>query len=585
MDNNSVALLEFIKFFCSYYQPESEETNRKQFFTMKFSGPIPRDLRIADEKIETPEQFSFFVEKLQFCYEMYTFNKTGETTLQDLSKFSGLKFNIRIGTYGAIIPDLSFRYNHPDTERKCYIFFSEDYKNLKKEIKSKIFEKYGNKDFFENNHSDAFYPYSLLIMIKNNNGSDFENFDNFLALSLDGWKNEFQSAVNIALANNGNFDSLQNYHPEIFIHALSYDHRIAMIKKIAYQEYWGILDFDGLNEQEFILKLLESISDDDASRLFSNIFGDNAALFRKLDGKFDNQANLKFVLLLMKMRYNKELRDRGEKGLEDYLITIPESHTVPVRKVKMDNGVQYIGPDPIIELKNSTAFLKDIRFEKGDGTIIDFSNTPNPFAEIFQEYPYEEMLKVYIWFENKQLGLAQGRIIPMPAFAIKAFHKGISDEITVLDVINKAVEIVGLIIPYIKLIELVQIGSRWYKIVGAGVAAFEPIASMYISSPIVKQGLEKSYEGKLFLQGYNYISFIYANKDLAGSEGIFELISKIVRGNKLAFKDGENLLTLWSSFFDTPDFNVLDAKNIQDFNNIKSQINQVEFEINHYHPK
>lgn len=249
------------------------------------------------------------------------------------------------------------------------------------------------------------------------------------------------------------------------------------------------------------------------------------------------------------------LKTKGEEGLEDYLTTIPESHTIPVRKTKAYyNAVSYMGSDPIIELKDSTIFLKDIRFEKGDGTIINFTDSnPNLFKVkvLFKEYPYDDMLKVYIWFENTDLGLAQGRIIPMPAFALKAFHKGISDEITVLDVINKAVEIIGIVIPYIKLIELVQIGSKWYKIVEGGIALFAPITANFISSPAIDKALRSSDAGLKFLQGYNYLSFIYGTKDLKG------LAIQISKGNFLAFKDGENLMTIWSTFVAPPDFIIL----------------------------
>ena len=66
-------------------------------------------------------------------------------------------------------------------------------------------------------------------------------------------------------------------------------------------------------------------------------------------------------------------------------------------------------------------------------------------VDLYKEYPYEEMLKVFIWRENAELGLAQGRIIPLPVFAIKAFHKGISDDVTIIDFISKLVEIAGII--------------------------------------------------------------------------------------------------------------------------------------------
>lgn len=173
------------------------------------------------------------------------------------------------------------------------------------------------------------------------------------------------------------------------------------------------------------------------------------------------------------------------------------------------------------------------------------------------------------------MGLAQGRIIPLPAFAIKAFHKGVSDEITILDIINKAVEIIGIIIPYIKLIELVQIGSRWYKIVEGGIALFAPITANFISSPPIKRALESSDAGIEFLRGYNYLSFIYGTKDLKG------LTAAIARGSFSAFKDGENLMALWSTFIAPPDF---DPKPF-DKTGLKNEIDDVSNAIKYFKKK
>lgn len=164
----------------------------------------------------------------------------------------------------------------------------------------------------------------------------------------------------------------------------------------------------------------------------------------------------------------------------------------------------------------------------------------------------------------------------MPAFALKAFHKGISDEITVLDVINKAVEIIGIVIPYIKLIEQVQIGSKWYKIVEGGIALFAPITANFIGSPAIDKALRSSDVGLKFLQGYNYLSFIYGTKDLKG------LVIQIGKGNFLAFKDGENLMTLWSTFIAPPEF---DPEPFDKNPELKKQIKEVSDAIKYFKKK
>ena len=571
MDSNTTALIEFIKFFSSFLNPKTG----KQFFEMTFSGPMPRDLRIANELILTPDDYEFYIEKLQFCYELSMDFKIGETTLAQLKNFSGLKFLLKTNSQGSVIFNKSFEYNPDGTNRRCYIFFSEFYNNLKNDIQTKIENTYGKKEYFENNNSQAMYPYSLIIIIKDNtgNGEYFTAFEKFLLMTLEQWNVKFHSAVSIALSNDGNYDIIQKYHPEIFVHALSYENRIALIKKIAKQEHWGIMDLDGVNEQDFILKLIENISDDDGSSLYNDVFGNNAALFRKLDEKFDNQGNLRFVIILMRIRYNYVLLTEGQTGLENYITVIPAHYTIPVRKIKKDGIYQY-GPQPIVELLNDHIHITTIDYWAG----LYIIQGESPFSYLYKDFPYEEMINVFVVNEHKDFGLADGRIIPIPAFALKGFSEGISEDVTITDVIKKFTETMGIILPFLKLTYLLSEGVYLVgEVAGTSISLGNAFTGQYISS-FLDEKLKATPTGAIFLQAYNYISFMYSNKDII-NKGIPELISNIKNGNKLALSDGENLMTLWDDYYEVNKA-IYDAINSTESEIILKRMQKLQQEIN-----
>lgn len=57
------------------------------------------------------------------------------------------------------------------------------------------------------------------------------------------------------------------------------------------------------------------------------------------------------------------------------------------------------------------------------------------------------------------------------------------------------------------------------------------------------------------------------------------LTAAIARGNFSAFKDGENLMALWSTFIAPPDFDPKPFENTE----MGRDLNRLLFEINHYH--
>jgi len=331
-----------------------------------------------------------------------------------------------------------------------------------------------------------------------------------------------------------------------------------------------LIGTDEVNEQEFTLQLIETIPENEAYNLYQKMFDEGAKLFKALDGRFDDSYNLKFVLFLVKALYSYK-KGLGGNVLEDFISVIPENHIIPIRALRLKPSLNMYGPNPVFEFSPNKVKLDRIDFYIGSGLDIRNYNAlnPDPFAYLYKEYPYEEMLKVFIWRENAELGLAQGRIIPLPAFAVDAFHKGISDDVTIIDFISKLVEIAGIILPYMKLLEIVEMGALWYEadLLAASVATTNAFGGMYIS--YLEPELRKNQAGINFLRAYNYLSFIYGAKDLAKKEFWVAITDKIRQKDPFAISDAENFMTLWSTFINTPEFNPQAFENKPLMNEIK----------------
>lgn len=557
---NSVQLIEYIK-----------------YFTLKgsrigFNGNTPKDIRITKEKIITPEGHYFYIENFLIDNHLYTFDKDSA----DFEK-RNITFDLFLDKSNVdklMIPNLVVQYENGGNKFRVYIFNSTFYKTLPENIRLQNSNLYGALSYMESYGSWTF-PYSLIITIKDV-GASFADFELFLNMNYNAWKNDFNAAIQKASSTDKDFKDLIKYPIDIFERELDINTRIALIEILAYNEIWDLMgwgiDFDGLNEQDFVLQLIESTPDKDAYTLYLKMFSENAKLFKKLDEKFENFANLKFIIFLVKTKY-KEIAKDGEKALNDYLVTIPDHHIVPVRRIKIKPSLNLYGPYPIIELLNNKIKIHRIDMYIGGNIIQNYTSlSPDPFKHLYKEFPYDEMLKIFIWSSYDELGLSQGRILPLPAFAIKAFSKALSDDITLLDVANKVIETIGIILPFYKLIYLLEEIAFMYEIAGAFFEAGNAMAAMYVSA-YFEDKLKKMDPpfGMKFLKAYNYFNFIYSNKGIS---------KEIKSGNFIALKDGENLMTLWSDFYfllTEPQKDYLNEK--KELEDLKSKIDEIDFAI------
>ena len=147
-------------------------------------------------------------------------------------------------------------------------------------------------------------------------------------------------------------------------------------------------------------------------------------------------------------------------------------------------------------------------------------------------------------------------------------QRGVSEDVTLADVIKKFTETMGIILPFFKLTYFLSEGIYLTgEVVGTSISLGNAFTGQYISS-FLEEKLEKTPAGKLFLQAYTYLSLMYSNKDIA---------KEIAKGNAFALSDGENLMTLWD-YYDANKA-IYDAINSIESVRIKRKMDDIQKEI------
>ncbi|MDF0720105.1 hypothetical protein P0M11_08845 [Kaistella sp. PBT33-4] len=510
-------------------------------------------------QVKTPEGYSFLIKEMRINY----FKPMGKNRNY---------IHIQWGNNGIMQSDQTGLTFNVDQD-KVYVFHSNQFLELSPD--EQIAEK---AKFSATVSSGGFwgYIYSVIIQV-HGNGSSIADFEGFMNMTQNIWQQHFDDAVSAASNTNNldrNFEYILKYHPDILKKNLSYQDRVNLLEVLAYHELWDFLD--EVDEQEFALLLLETVPPNEEYALYQHMFElnqqHNTILFKALEEKFDETGNLRFVLHLMKIKYNSVLTSGGTQALENYITTIPAHYTVPIRTIKK-NLINLYGPDPEIILLNDKIHINKIDYYGGNpGIPIQFNPNEDPFSHLYNDFQYEEMLNVLIRYEQKDLGLPEGKILPIPAFALKGFSEGISEDVTWKDIIQKFVETLSIILPFYKLTYIIHEGVfLWSEVAGTSVSLGNAITSTYISS-FLEQEIKNSdsVNGKRFLQAYNYVKFLYANKDLPKA---------IKDGNVLALLDGENLMTLWDDYY-TINQAVYDSINTIESRNLKQELDEIKKEIN-----
>lgn len=447
-----------------------------------------------------------------------------------------------------------------------YLFYSKKYYSIMKSNPNWHMLTVNNYDNILkiNEKGETYYPYSMIITIP---VESEHNFEYFLKIKLgeiqnniienNSWRYYFYEAQNYLIQNIVfGLDEMLKYPANVIVHELGSTNKlndnIDMLKlifmRLADNWKWNFSTVGDDDKQEFILGILEKLNKDDAKEIYDMLFANNAYYFKKYSSLFNSEGNLNFVLLLTEIYFNK-LKDSGQlKSKIDN-----SNFIIPVRTIKIggSSSLNLYGPEPIIEILENSIRVHRVDFYVGSGKLVrTYTNLlPDPFISLYGNYGFEDMVKVFVWRGNDKYGIEQGRILALPAFAIKAFHIGISDDVTIKDFITKVIEIYGIILPYMKLLEILDVGYALIEfdyLMAKSVETANAFVGYYIS--LNEDLFTKNQMGINFLRAYNYLSYAYGAKDLEG------LIKSLRQGNAKALIDAENLMTMWQIFVNSPDF-------------------------------
>lgn len=485
-----------------------------------------------------------------------------------------------------IKPSVELTINDPGSifnGRKLFVFHSEEFRDLPTADKTIQISQ------LTNSYLRWFHQYSVLIILTpaNNDFQEFMDMEygeqsftlgsepmpvydyyydpySIVVYTNNSWKYFFNKAVGDALKFN-NFENLLKYDFRIWKDELILENRVNLIEYFVDQQYWGILDFDGLNEQKITFELIVNISEEDKFSFYNEIFSNGGELFKKIQEKFDDDYNLKFGFFLIEIFY-KNISQQNTQNLINDLENFSIDKIIPVisdlYKESLLNSAN-IGAIINYEYNTNGIKLNHVQIGKvilhpstGNYTVSNFE------YEILQnkEYNFDETVLALCVRDKLSAGLIKGKCYPIPAFAIPLFHNGLSEKFTLTDLISNIFDVLGIIFPFFRLAQ----GFAIAEVIGLTLGYTGIISGNF------KNILLSSESGKNFLFYFNFVNTIYSGKGVYDAWNNYGL---------LMIKDYDGLSSAWSVFQGTSTYTDLVIDNQDEFIQIKNKMEKISVDI------
>lgn len=531
-----------------------------------------------DTLITTPEGFSFTIKIVRVNLQNFVFSKTEkEEDYRMWFDFRNITtYNNNQNIENLMKPEIVSNSSYSGNSYKRFIFISKYYerqKISKPQWVMDVINEYGNS-----NRSYDFFPYSMVILVKTSDETQFRSFLdlkygtlNFLT-SGDGttpvynlyyepysiqeceqntWKYYFNKSVGDALKFL-NFNNLLKYDFRIFKKELTIDNRKELIVKII--DFWDDIDLDGIDNAEFIYQIMENSDDiNDKIQLYDFLFENYSIRFVNLMDKLVSHENtkLKIIIFLLKCFYLKK-STISEQQINNEINSLTEDKIIPIIGTTL-NGVLGFIPIPIknplgpkiikeytssgikitnldIYYANENSFYSGTQkkdYHLSDGSMLDG-----------REYPYEMILGGVCCSYGDELikkGFIRGRIYTFPAFALFNIDEALNLDPTLGDFISGLVTSASLIFPFFRVVQGISVAENLLS-----------IGLNLVGNAIDNGGLgailKNTPEGKNFLYAYNFVTTFY------GVKGVKEGFQKM---SIYMFKDVESLMNLWSLYQNT----------------------------------
>jgi hypothetical protein len=587
---SDIQFLEFLKYFTLKGSKVGFRTSNNYI-----------DYISSDTLVTTPEGFSFTIKRLRVNIGLFSFSSNEND--EDYFKYYDLRNLVsfpsnNIGNH--MIPEFVLNSSYSDNTYTRFVFVSDFYQKFKLENPNWITETFNQYGI--NNTSYDYYPYSMVILVKS---SDLVQFQTFLNLeygqpiltvggettymleyepfSIEAyepncWKFFFNKSLGNALKNN-DFNNFFKYDKRILKTELSIENRKALLNYLVYQEYWGIIDFDGLNEAEFFYDLLKYINENDEVEMYNFFFENNSLFFINAMSKFGSGSydDLKFkvIIFLLKCFYKKSSQNFENDNISNQIENLSENRIIPIigNSLSFYGGYSFHGAMIQTEYTNVGVKIVNLKIHKLiNKNSNDFKTAPVDYflsdgsLLIDSVFPYETMLGGYCCTTSTELvkvGLLQGRIYIFPAFALFSINEVFSKGLSIVKVLSDFANMAGFFIPFFKIIQ--------------GVNIFANLSAMGFSliGNALDQGLsnklKESQEGRNFLIAYNFITAFYGVKGVKDSFKEFKFYM---------IKDLESLLNIWGVYQNTQFF--LEIDQLNETNALKKELNKLKDDMQKY---
>lgn len=353
----------------------------------------------------------------------------------------------------------------------------------------------------------TYYPYSI------------EAYESYT------WKYFFNKAVGEAVKNH-DFNNFLKYDSRIWAEELSLDNRVEILKYLATEEYWGVLDFDGLNEAQFFLELVTTVKEGHKVALYEAIFANGAELYRSCITKLNGYSNekLKVITFLLNCFYDKI---SSPEDLDNYLTQIenlPENRIIPILSWKLANSPHSVGSLILKEYLSTGVKINSIK--------INIRAEQSPIG-VFQEpylltdkssldgsiFSYETILGGFACLTLENAGFALGRIYPFPAFALFEINSIFSEKYSFQQLLSSMINAISLILPFFRIVQGISVGANLRSLGLTITGTFINDSGLYTRIMNDPDG-----KGKAFLYAYTFVTTIYGVKDVADSYKMYRLM-------------------------------------------------------------
>lgn len=517
------------------------------------------------------------------------------------------KYKIIENPDGLLTPAIINNYVKDGRSFKRYIFPSNEDNTYSFEYK--LFDEWHQTTLvdIDKNYSR---PRSLNILVEQSSTGVFENF---LNETLEEWKSRYTIAKNRALS--GDFYWFNLYDSRIYAYELSFEERKTMLNYMVYNLDWPIIidGIEGINkvdDYELFTSLITTTNKVDSSKLYKYMFsiGDSSTQKTNLE-IYKDKLPRKLYDILLKTLINsfyqtKELSEL-QKGFKEYLlypIGFLEKGTFEMgfqtyfdldEQKQKGTGPFRLGVKYDIEVANNLSvhiksavryrynyipYFNRIEYEQvkfiGDGTTI---------------LNYDDVIYISPFLANQELNglnVPYSAIIPIPAFALKWLVDQNEETQNIIDLVEKGAALAGLIFPILKIYQAVFLIEVVCESIGLGFTLASNLLGAGVADQIKKYDESKSTANSPYRKGQELLSYYYLLSSLYGLKGIKNAISdaETIKDKVKVLFQFETILSAKGVRDDFKTYMNLQHpdENIDSFNIISNDIDQIQIEFNKY---